>query len=276
MRKGDESSFKPISAFRLGPRSPAAPLRCGLRVIERGETERRFETPQLALVYIIEGQAVYRGPDGTARPVPRGSFFLRLPGVRHYTTFAAGTVSAYVAVPAPALDLLRAVGALDPERPVRATGCGPEVAERFTELAHRLDEAPESGLGSVARDLLGLIVELLEAATAFERRGADSFLARARALLEAAATDRRAVATVAAAIGMNPTTFRLRFARETGEAPSRYRLRHRMERAASLLSAGVSIAETARKLGYPDVYVFTAQFRRFIGMPPGRYRATFL
>ncbi len=46
-----------------------------------------------------------------------------------------------------------------------------------------------------------------------------------------------------------------------------------MHRAAELLHAGASIGETAKKLGYRDVYHFSRRFKVRFGVAPGRFRA---
>ena len=289
-----------ISAFRLGPKNTACPLRCGIRILEQNEAERSFLTPQLALVFILRGSAWFRpSPTGITAPaavsvpaeiaaptgvpvdagvpVKTGSFFLRLPNQEHGSGFAQGTVMGYLAVPEEAYALLRSIGCIDPDKPVRATGFGPELALRFTDLAERLAKVSEALLGTVVGDMVGMIAELHGAAAIHEQRGTGEreFLIAARDALDQAASDRRDLERIADRLGMNYTTFRLRFARESGEAPGRYQLRRRMERAAELLSGGASPQKTAEILGYPDIYTFSAQFKRHVGMPPGAYRRAF-
>lgn len=56
-----------------------------------------------------------------------------------------------------------------------------------------------------------------------------------------------------------------------GMTPLAYRNKLRMERAAMLLSGGVSIANACRRVGIPDIYYFSRQFKKHWGISPGEY-----
>jgi len=56
-----------------------------------------------------------------------------------------------------------------------------------------------------------------------------------------------------------------------GMTPLAYRNKLRMERAAMLLSGGVSIANACRGVGIPDIYYFSRQFKKHWGISPGEY-----
>ena len=81
------------------------------------------------------------------------------------------------------------------------------------------------------------------------------------------------VAELAEAAGLSTAQLRRDFLRHTGMLPKDYIEQFKMHRAAELLHAGASIAETARALGYKDVYHFARRFRVRFGTPPGRFRA---
>jgi len=64
-----------------------------------------------------------------------------------------------------------------------------------------------------------------------------------------------------------------RFAAYTGEPPSRYLTRWRMQLASSLLSnSSVSIAEAAETVGYSSEAAFKRAFKKHVGETPGRAR----
>lgn len=59
-----------------------------------------------------------------------------------------------------------------------------------------------------------------------------------------------------------------------GMTPLAYRNKLRMDRAKMLLSGGVSIADTCRRIGIPDVYYFSKLFKKYWGITPGEYAKT--
>jgi transcriptional regulator GlxA family with amidase domain len=81
------------------------------------------------------------------------------------------------------------------------------------------------------------------------------------------------MARVASVFGMSPRTLTRRFTAATGEAPSEYLARLRVEIAKDLLhDVHLSIAEVAARVGYRDVGSFYDTFRRHAGSPPHAYR----
>ena len=81
------------------------------------------------------------------------------------------------------------------------------------------------------------------------------------------------VAELAETAGVSTAQLRRDFLRHTGMLPKNYIEQFKMHRAAEMLHAGASIADTARELGYRDVYHFARRFRARFGMPPGRFRS---
>lgn len=61
------------------------------------------------------------------------------------------------------------------------------------------------------------------------------------------------------------------FKKHIGCSPSAYKHMIRTEKAKLFLSGGYSLAETAEKVGYSDIYYFSKMFRKICGMPPGKY-----
>lgn len=76
--------------------------------------------------------------------------------------------------------------------------------------------------------------------------------------------------------GLSLIHLRRLFAAATGQTLHDYILQLRMTRARDLLAQiDVPIKEVAARLGYEDVYYFTKQFRKIVGVPPAAYRRSF-
>lgn len=75
-----------------------------------------------------------------------------------------------------------------------------------------------------------------------------------------------------AAISRMPVeTFRKRFSAELGIPPLGYLQFLKMERAKTLLRAGMSVKQTGAEIGMPDPYHFSKQFKHVVGMSPMAY-----
>lgn len=97
-------------------------------------------------------------------------------------------------------------------------------------------------------------------------------LASTLELIEARLEDDLRVKELAAAQGIEPRTFTRMFKRETGYTPYRYLTSRRMIRARALLSADMSVTETAVAVGYANPAKFAAAFRRWVGVPPSDWK----
>lgn len=63
------------------------------------------------------------------------------------------------------------------------------------------------------------------------------------------------------------------FREVVGMTPNEFHIRKRIEKAVSLLRAGVSVSEASQLCGYADVFTFSKQFKKITGCPPSRLPA---
>lgn len=78
---------------------------------------------------------------------------------------------------------------------------------------------------------------------------------------------------IATRIGCTPEHARRLFHKYQGVSPGEFIIRTRMEVAQALLSSSSqSISQIAETLGFCDVYAFSSQFRKRIGVSPKKYR----
>ncbi|WMT89790.1 AraC family transcriptional regulator [Pelagibacterium sp. H642] len=70
----------------------------------------------------------------------------------------------------------------------------------------------------------------------------------------------------------NADYFRRAFKERLGYTPAKFVEFKRLEQAMNILATGHSVKETAAMTGYPDVYYFSRQFKRYIGTSPSAYR----
>jgi AraC-like DNA-binding protein len=82
------------------------------------------------------------------------------------------------------------------------------------------------------------------------------------------------VASLAKEVGLSRSVFAARFTQLVGEPPLGYLTRLRMQKAATLLREGASLAKISQLTGYASEASFSHAFRQWAGVAPGAYRKT--
>lgn len=164
---------------------------------------------------------------------------------------------------------------------VRDVGFFDAATRRIVDLVERVPETEwgkRARVGPAATALLdALLVDLLARPAASESPANDT---PHRARIEAIAAAMRDrpeeavdVSALAAALGITLPHFSRLFRSVTGLSPQQHHLRARLDRARHLLAESrLSITEVARALGYRDVFFFSKQFTRHVGVNPTAYR----
>ena len=99
----------------------------------------------------------------------------------------------------------------------------------------------------------------------------DIRLERARRLMDRNLCDPFDLDQIAATTGLSKPWFTRRFRQQYGMTPQTYFYRAKMKLAYLLLTeSGLSVKETAHRLGYADAFIFSNQFKRHFGYRPSR------
>ncbi|MBO0883075.1 MAG: helix-turn-helix domain-containing protein [Mycobacterium sp.] len=86
--------------------------------------------------------------------------------------------------------------------------------------------------------------------------------------------DRPTSAELAAVLRLSPDYFRRRFRQTFGLAPRTWLVRRRIQQAMSRLDeSDATISDIATALGYPDVFLFSRQFKLITGVSPRAWRS---
>jgi AraC-like DNA-binding protein len=80
------------------------------------------------------------------------------------------------------------------------------------------------------------------------------------------------VASLAKEVGLSRSVFAARFTQLVGEPPLGYLTRLRMQKAATLLREGATLATASHLTGYASEASFSHAFRQWAGVAPGAYR----
>lgn len=147
-------------------------------------------------------------------------------------------------------------------------GLQPELVQAYLDVFRVLPDTNIAAREAMHR-CCGFLSTMLDYVKGGDGRLA--FAERARILLSNNCTPQYTVQHACREMGMSYDTFRKKFTRKVGMSPMAYQLQVRMDRARLLLNS-LSVKETAAQLGYSDQYLFSRQFKKAMGVSPGRYR----
>ena len=99
------------------------------------------------------------------------------------------------------------------------------------------------------------------------------YLRRARDMIDRDYAQPLDVPTIAAKAFMSPAHFSRKFRAAYGETPYSYLMTRRIERAAALLRAGVSVTDACMAVGATSLGSFSTRFTEIMGESPSSYKS---
>jgi AraC-like DNA-binding protein len=233
-----------------------------------------------AVVFLYDGSGIYQDANGVACELAAGDLILLFPEIAHRYGPRHGEAwsEIYVVFDGPAFDLWRDKGVLTSDRPVLHLEAIEEWRVRLeSTLTRATNPSPRQALQQVAT-FLNLLTEICSLqlpgdASYNEITHEEKWLAIARRSLEenlSASLDMREVARQS---GLSYESFRKRFAKEVGVAPSRYRMERRIAAAQTLLTqSNLTLRAVAMNLGFSDEFHFSRRFKQITGQTPNGFR----
>lgn len=138
-------------------------------------------------------------------------------------------------------------------------------------LTAELKNTPQENLSEVYLNIQKFVIHLhrplLNLASINSR-----MVASAKQLLFDTCFDNIPLPKIAADLGYSYENFRKIFKMETGMSPLQYSLDVKFHYAQRLLTEGMSVKEAAAAVGYSDPYIFSKQFKKYIGQSPSAYK----
>jgi AraC-like DNA-binding protein len=145
---------------------------------------------------------------------------------------------------------------------------------RAVHALHRALDEPDDALEAEAR--LATVSERLRAhlgdrTVDLPARPPGKLAGDLRDLLDVRLFERTTLAEAGSVLGASPAHLVRSFTHRFGIAPHRYVMARRIDTARKRLLEGEPIALVAADIGFFDQAHFTRQFKRHVGIPPGRY-----
>lgn len=240
---------------------------------EKGRTLDEYQ-----MVYVTEGQGVFRSESMGEVSVAPGTIFLLFPGEWH--TYrpdpSTGWTHYWIGFKGVNMDSRVANGFLRKEEPIFHVGLDDEIVRLYLkaiDVADREMANFQQMLAGIANYLLGLIYTLDRNNRLAQDRHVVGQIDRARMIMHDNIESRLSIQDVADRTGVGYSSFRKNFKKYTGLSPAAYFQDLKLQRAKDLLrTTDLPIKEIAYRLNFESADYFSTLFRRKTGMPPSAFR----
>jgi AraC-like DNA-binding protein len=244
-------------------------LRCGI-VKRNSLPEKKFVTNEYAMMYILAGNGTLSVSGAKPVPFERGNVIQRFPGIEHEINWQDGCVTAFLAVPKEILTLLHmAKGKADKRNPMLIL---PDSEQLFLKTCSQvrilLHNNQERDNWRALQVIQSTMAELL-----LPRYVKMDIVHKANLYIDNHAGENIRLSALAAHCQMSESSFRVKFLNQSGMSPGQYLIEKRLDKASHhLLESDLSISQIADTLGYPDIFSFSKQFKKFRGTSPLNFR----
>ena len=227
---------------------------------------------KFAVGYVTEGSGTIE-QNGKAVNIKAGSIILRFPGIPQRQHYDAGFFSeCYVALPKTLCSFFLDMNLVSQDKVVLNFSLSQEVVAEFDHLLEFCEKEGQDRLalsyGQAFSFVCNLLCRVHSHGTAHLAK-----LEKAAEILKDPKEYSLTIPELAASLNLSTPTFRKMFSNHYHVPPAEFRIRRRLEQiSAQLIQGGKTIKELADEYGYPNVFVFSRQFKRFTGMTPANYR----
>ncbi|MBQ9788334.1 MAG: helix-turn-helix domain-containing protein [Lentisphaeria bacterium] len=254
-------------------------LRCGIGFISfpPGYGNKIDDIPHnYTFAYILSGQTYVVDENGKKKLLRAGDVFQRYPGVIHSTEIVSthNYLEMFFYLDKSIYEMMR-----DNEMPALLqrtweAGVHAEYPQMGLELKERLRYATLDEIHVIIGQILAMINQIYFNArknTLNQGRYINKIEEAIRIITDNARSAIN-IAHVAETVGLGFDTFRKEFKKFTGQSPNAFLIKARIHIACELLKRKeYSIKEISAKLGYPDPYSFSKQFKQIMGESPSEF-----
>jgi AraC-like DNA-binding protein len=270
--------FRTQTLYRSAARGPSAAVDCGFMLKpDSHHAYRDRVVPHYVAVYVLRGAGAFTDAHGRSHRVGPGCLIQHPPGETHSLVHDPDGQWAefFFILPGDLYRTLVRLGSVGREPVVLRPGLDPALVTRCEELMEEVRRSLNHDAAmSIARGHELLVALWRAHLHQREPQHADAIDEACRALASDLHRDLD-LPSLARRLGLSYDRFRKLFRQRVGQSPGEYRIRRRIDRARTLIAEDrLSNKEVAYRLGYPDPFTFSKQFKRYVGVSPKAFRET--
>lgn len=253
-------------------------LACGfMKKPTQASTQINFTIEYYSCLVIISGKGIYRDKKNPEVPLEKGNIVQRIPGNTHSTEIVPNGdwTEFFINLAKPVYDYLVKLMIINPEKPVIKGSFIPDddKLNMFHTLLSDLKNSDSVQLKKVLISAQSVLLDILGDSfsdTTPKTVAKNQKIEEACEILSSDFSREINCRDLATSLNISYENFRKIFKEEKGLSPGKYRNIKKMQQATLMIQSGISIKETASYCGYSDVFAFSKQFKRTMGISPGK------
>jgi len=248
--------------------------RIGAKTAEAGPGRLRV-LGQYGAVYIEEGDGVFNSATTGRVSVGKGDVLILFPDEASSYYPTQRWTERWVVWNGPEAGVLESLGYIKRSQMVIKDSFG-AVSRAFDLLSGIMDTEDVSAILERKNVVLRMVLELHRAGRAdMGQRDSDGKMKLAVEYVTMHYNEDFSVPQLAEKFDFSPSQFRRLFKQYTGRRPREFVTSLRISKAKQLLSEGRAIKETARAVGYDDLFYFMRVFKKVAQVSPGKFAEEF-
>lgn len=243
-----------------------------------------FEVPEgrelneYQLLYIVEGEGLFRSAHQSEIELKEGDLFLLFPGEWHsyHPKADRGWKSHWIGFRGKNMDDRVAAGFLTPAKPIYHVGYSSDIVRMYKaayDAAVEESAYSQQLLAGMVNHLIGMMYSLERNIELNKNTAHVNMVNKARLRIREAVESSLTIQQIAEELGVSYSNFRKLFKEYTGLSPATYQQDLKLQRAKELLSTtNLSVKEIAYRLNFFSPDYFSAKFRTKTGRRPSEMR----
>lgn len=243
--------------------------------MEKGRVLQEYQ-----MLYLIEGEGVFRSTSMGEVHIKAGDIFLLFPGEWHSYGPITGSKwkSYWIGFKGKNMDDRVENGFLSAQKAVYHVGYSTSIIELYKlALASAHEEAAycQQMLAGLVNHLIGMMYSLERNIILNKNHSHVKMISQARMRIREALESDLTIQQLADELGVSYSNFRKLFKQHTGLSPALYQQDLRLQRAKEMLSTTkMSIKEIAYRLNFESPDYFSSKFKLKTGMKPSEFRTS--
>lgn len=236
------------------------------------------ELNEYQLLYVPEGEGLFKSEHVKETPIKEGDLFLLFPGERHtyHPLERTGWKSYWIGFKGKNMDERVMAGFLTIEKPIYHVGYSAEIIQLYKSAYNAAMEEKaysQQLLAGIVNHLVGMMYSLERNIELSKEHLYIDLINRARLRIRESLESSITIQDIAEELGLSYSNFRKQFKLYTGLSPATYQQDLRLQRAKELLSTtNISVKEIAYRLNFDSPDYFSAKFKIKTGRKPSEMR----